>query len=87
MFDWNKVIDKLLLGLFIATLMLLSYLVGTFVPSVVDGRLDGLEEVKCDDIISANNAYTGKRDLVCEVKMQQEDDNIHIYKGKGSIND
>lgn len=83
----DKIVNKSLLSLFIATLMLLSYIMGTYVPSVVDSRLEGLHEVKCDDIVSANNYYNGNTNLVCEIDMKAEDDNIHIYKGSGAIDE
>lgn len=69
--------NRLILTLFVAVLMLFSYIVGTFSPSVVDGRLEGLEEVQCDDIVR----YTDEDQLVCEINMRAEDDNIKIFKG------
>lgn len=35
---------------------------------------------QCDDIVGKTNAYTGKRELVCEIQMVEEDDNIIILK-------
>lgn len=77
--------NRLLLVLFVAVLMLINYLVGTYYPSVHDGRLDGLHEVKCDDIVRSlpgEDPY-----LVCEINMQAEDDNIKIFRGDGAYND
>jgi hypothetical protein len=70
------VIDKALLGLFIAVLMLVSYIIGTYYPSAVDTRLEGLEEVTCDDII--RSPYSDK--FVCEVTLKDKDDKIKIFK-------
>lgn len=42
--------------------------------------LKDMHQVQCDDIVGRMNAYTGKRDLVCEIHMQQEDDNMIILK-------
>lgn len=72
----ESVLNKALVGLFIAVLMLLSYIIGTYYPSVTDGRLAGLEEVTCDDIIYS--PYTNK--TVCEVTMRDKDQKIKVFK-------
>lgn len=43
-------------------------------------NIKDMTQVQCDDIVGKPDAYTGKRDLVCEIHMQQEDDNIIILK-------
>lgn len=80
-------LETLLVGLFIAAVSLWSYVFGLYNAPVVDARLEGLHEVGCDDINARKNAYTGQWDLVCEIQMQAEDDNLHIWRGPGAIDD
>lgn len=75
----ESIVNGAIVALLIAIMGLALFILGTYYPSVSDERLKGLEKVSCDDIIRYD---TGR--LVCEVNMQSEDDNLHIYKGRGT---
>jgi hypothetical protein len=69
------------------TWLLVSACVGTWgvvlgmlSPQVVEDPLMGYNEVRCDDIIRGHDGI-----LRCEVTLQQEDDDIRIYRGDTSV--
>lgn len=63
------------LTLLLAAVGLFSYDAGYLMPHVVKYPLAGFHEVACDDIV-----WDPKGQLVCEVGLNQEDDNVKIYK-------
>lgn len=64
--------------LVVATVAIIALL--AFHAGKKDNGLADYTNVSCNDII---REIDGR--LVCEVNMQQEDDNILIYRGKGTI--
>lgn len=75
--------NKVLLVIFVLAISVWSYIFGTYHAVVQDGKLDNMQEVQCDDITRSPLSDT----LVCEIHMNQEDDNIIIYRGEGSYGD
>lgn len=47
---------------------------------MTDERLNNMEQVRCDDIVSPPNSS----ELVCEVTLRSKNDNIKIFKGIGT---
>lgn len=69
-------VDRVLIVLFIAVLVTIGYIAGTYQPSPLDQRLQGLEEIECDDIIR----YTDNNKLVCEINLLTEDEELKIFR-------
>lgn len=53
-----------------------GFLFGLLNAPVEDTRLQGYTEVYCNDITQSPRGV-----LVCEINLEQEDDNIKIYRG------
>lgn len=72
--------NQILGALGVAVLVTLSYIAGTYVPAVVNEEPTASEYIRqhdqgCNSIVRYEDGS-----LVCMVKMQEEDDVIHIIK-------
>lgn len=87
----NKMSSKDVVVLLSALLIgVLAYNLGAYmniIHPINTTTLYDYRETGCDEINARPNHYTGQMDLVCEITMQEEDDNLRIFVGKGSIDD
>lgn len=84
----NKILNRALLVLSIACIAIIAFDIGLYnAPErrveVPDSRLNGLHEVQCDDIVKPISGSN----YVCEISMQAEDDNVHVFRGPGAYGD
>lgn len=78
----HKVRNTLLVGLLVASVAVWSYNLGSLYPQAIEEPLLGYTEHRCDEIVRVE---TGN--LICEVQMNEEDDNLRIFKGAGAYGD